>query len=359
MATLTTKYYNDTTHVVYNLDGDPTVFAWGNVNASNNSFLYRSDNGTLYMKTGPLSTDWTLVGPGNVQVTPTDGGEAGILGAGTALDPFDPVAGPYRPTDRMYLFDDYAVSYGPWTAGVPNVEGVGCTSILRTAGVTTQFSCNLAAGFLGPGQGSMMGVMDLQLIGAAATSFITATLARPGDDSGDAINMSTLVGNWDLWWAGRVSFEGLNNFEGSQKAFAGFSNQIDQPSFGNPDRAYFHPKDNGSQVNWFASYNIGDDNGAHTADVDTGVRVGFTAAHPLDGRAAQNLLVRFTKHAPNIAGENVTMTMSIDGVIVVTLELTNPTPVFTTLCALESAGAGQSNTMYVDWQLLSIVGRTV
>lgn len=61
---LTVKYYNDTTHAVYTLDSDPTVFAWGNTNASLNAFLYRSDTQQTYIKTGPLETDWELVGQG-------------------------------------------------------------------------------------------------------------------------------------------------------------------------------------------------------------------------------------------------------------------------------------------------------
>lgn len=62
---LQVKYYNDTTHAVYSLDSDPTAFAWNNTNASLYAFLFRTDNNTTYIKTGPNATDWTLVGGGN------------------------------------------------------------------------------------------------------------------------------------------------------------------------------------------------------------------------------------------------------------------------------------------------------
>lgn len=68
---LVVKYYNDTTHAVYTLDSDPTIFAWGQTNAALRAFLYRSDTGTLYIKTGEGTQDWTLVGPGSV-VSPSD-----------------------------------------------------------------------------------------------------------------------------------------------------------------------------------------------------------------------------------------------------------------------------------------------
>jgi hypothetical protein len=287
----------------------------------------------------------------------TSGGAAGIVGAGTALDPYIPVAGPFRPVDTVYVMDDYHVAYGPLTGGVPSVQGVGYTSILRTPGPRTQFSCNKAAGYLGPS--SMMGVMDLQLIGANTDEFISAVQARVGNDSGDAIDQAKLQGEWDLWWAARVSFEGLNDFEATQKAFAGFSRQIDQPTFGNPDRAYFHPKFNGIQINWFFTYSIPDDNATNTADIDTGVKVGFTAAHPTDPAAPQNLLVRFKRH-PLSGGTNCTMTAAIDGVIVVgPIEFLNPQARFTPFCAIASIAAAQSNTMYVDWMLWGVTGRTV
>lgn len=58
------QYYNDMTHAVYSLDSDPTVFNWGPTNARLYSFLFRTDNNTTYIKTGPNAQDWTIVVPG-------------------------------------------------------------------------------------------------------------------------------------------------------------------------------------------------------------------------------------------------------------------------------------------------------
>lgn len=48
----------------YTLDSDPTVFAWGGTNAAANSILIRTDVPSTYYKSGPLKTNWTLVGSG-------------------------------------------------------------------------------------------------------------------------------------------------------------------------------------------------------------------------------------------------------------------------------------------------------
>jgi len=226
--------------------GDPNGVVFGDPGDA-----YQDETGAFWTKASGVATntDWAQANSGT-----TSGGEAGLLGTGTGLDPLIAVAGPFRPFDQVFAMDDYLTPYAPLTAGVPSVQGVGYTSILKSAGGSTQFSVNSAAGPLGPGVGSMMGVMDLQLIGAAAGEFISATQFRDGADSGQCINMSLLVGNWDLWWSGRVSFEGLNDFETNQRAFAGFREQIDLSVIGTREGAWFHPRDNGVQVNWFAFY---------------------------------------------------------------------------------------------------------
>lgn len=303
---------------------------------------------------GQLKVAGTPITPAPPPV-PTSGGQAGLVGAGTSLDPLLAVAGPFRPATQVFAMDDYLTPYAPLAAGVPSVEGVGYTSILRNGGLSSQFTINKAAGPLGPGVGSMMGVMDLQLIGAAAGTFISATQFRDGADSGQCINMAQVAATFDLWWSGRVSFEGVGNFEAGQRAFAGFREQIDLSVIGTREGAWFHPNLSGGQVNWFAFYRIADDSGIVTADIDTGIRVGFTAAHPLDGRAAQNLLVRF--NGPRAA---CTLNMYIDGVLVVgPIALQNPTSRVTPMQSLASVAAGQSNTFYVDWSMWSLDGRTV
>ncbi|HMA25317.1 MAG TPA: hypothetical protein VKP00_15010, partial [Gemmatimonadaceae bacterium] len=283
------------------------------------------------------------------QITPaggaaTSGGEPGVILDGGLMIP---VAGPFRPVDSIFAFDDYVTPYAPLTAGVPSVEGVGYTSILRNGGAASQFTINKAAGPLGPGVGSMMGVMDLQLIGAGAGTFISATQFRDGADSGQCIDMAKIASDFELAYGARVSFESTGDFELNQRAFAGFREQIDLSVIGLREGAWFHPKNNGLQENWFAFYRIADDTGIVTADIDTGVRVGFTPAHPFDGRAAQTLLIDFV-------GPRATCVLNfyIDGTLVVgPVALQNPASRVTPMESLASVAAAQSNTMYVDWAM--------
>lgn len=59
--TLGIRYANPGLPVEYDLDSDPTVFAgWGGTNAEAGSILYRTDLPSIYRKTGPNPTDWTL-----------------------------------------------------------------------------------------------------------------------------------------------------------------------------------------------------------------------------------------------------------------------------------------------------------
>lgn len=48
----------------YALDSDPRLFAWGGTNAEENSLLARTDDNTLWRKSGPLSTDWLVLSGG-------------------------------------------------------------------------------------------------------------------------------------------------------------------------------------------------------------------------------------------------------------------------------------------------------
>jgi hypothetical protein len=58
---LTINYSNPGLPVEYVLDSDPTVFGgWGGTNAELASLLMRTDVPSIYRKTGPTSTDWTL-----------------------------------------------------------------------------------------------------------------------------------------------------------------------------------------------------------------------------------------------------------------------------------------------------------
>lgn len=61
-------YSNPGLPVQYTLDSDPTAFAgWGGTNAEQNSILYRLDAPSIYIKSGPNNTDWTLIGqPGTI-----------------------------------------------------------------------------------------------------------------------------------------------------------------------------------------------------------------------------------------------------------------------------------------------------
>lgn len=53
-------YSNPGLPVQYSLDSDPTVFNWGGTNAEIGSILYRTDAPTIYRKSGPNTTDWTI-----------------------------------------------------------------------------------------------------------------------------------------------------------------------------------------------------------------------------------------------------------------------------------------------------------
>jgi hypothetical protein len=58
---LSINYSNPGLPVEYVLDSDPTVFGgWGGTNAELASILYRTDTPSIYRKTGPVNTDWTL-----------------------------------------------------------------------------------------------------------------------------------------------------------------------------------------------------------------------------------------------------------------------------------------------------------
>ena len=304
---------------------------------------------------GQLKVAGNAIGPS----TPTSGGQAGLTGAGTALDPLVPVAGPFRPIDHVFAFDDYLQSYPPFQVGFngsTNLQGVGNTSGLQNdfAGTTTVMSINGAAGPLGPGVGSMMGVLDLQLNGANNGRFLSATQFRDGADGGTNINLNLLSDAFDLWFAARCSYESPNaqGNETQMKSFIGFCSRFDSPQIGAPDGAWFHAKDNGVQVNWFLKITLG----AVNTDTDTGVRVGFTAAHPADARAAQNLLVRI--QGPKAAA---TLNAYIEGVLVVgPIALGDVTGNrISPLVSLVSLAAAQFQTLYTDWMMWSLTGRNV
>jgi hypothetical protein len=55
------RYANPGLPVEYELDSDPTMFTgWGGTNAEAGSILYRTDLPSIYRKTGPNPTDWTI-----------------------------------------------------------------------------------------------------------------------------------------------------------------------------------------------------------------------------------------------------------------------------------------------------------
>lgn len=308
----------------------------------------------------------TITGTGSIGdplvAAGSGGGASGIEGDGTAESPFVLSLGAFDPAGTLAVFDDYCVSYGPLTGGIPGVLGVGNTSVLKT-GVnnnlsSTRFTCNFGGGPLGPGNGSMMGVANLQLIAAASGDYLTATQLRDANDSGQIIDLTKLQDGFSMAFAARVSFESADvQFEAAQKAWVGFWGQIDTPNVGinARDGAYFHPKHNGTQCNWFCRYRIADDGGFYTDDVDTGIRVSFFP--PADVRHGQNLLVYFQPTSDGPTTHN--LVWAIDGVTVLSLPLTNPQASFNPMCAIQSVGAGQSNTMYVDWQAWVLAGRPV
>lgn len=319
------------------------VLLYGKDVAGVSQLFARSDDGTVHQIT-----------PGGGGGSPTTGGEAGLLGTGTALDPFIPVAGPYRPIDSFFVFDDYMTQYNEQAGGL--VRAYGNTSMFSYGGAAASFNINSVAQGKGPNAAAvMMGVLELKLIGAGAGNGISATQWRDQLDSGQCISLQQLSPNYDLWQVTRVAFEGVGDFEGTQEVNIGFRSQIEM-GFGAQEGIWFHPRFNGVQTNWFALYRISDDNGLQFADIDTGVRVGFTAAHPATPRAPQVLMSRLFKH-PLSGGFDATVQMMIDGVIVQTVELLNPDTQFAPMAGIISTAAAQSQTVYIDYMMTVIKGR--
>lgn len=300
---------------------------------------------------GQLKVAGQVITPGG------GGGGAQLDGDGTLADPLVVSAGPYQPQTSVWVFDDYFVSYPPWiagNAGYPQLDGVGCTAILQSdkAGGSTQWSCQRGVGPLGPGTGSMWGVLTLQIVAGAVDAWISSTQFLDGAEDGENIPLDRLVGDFDLWYAARVSTESPNDFPASQTLWCGFLEKVDLSVInGFEEGAWFRIDVAGGQRRWFAKYNIG---GA-VGDTDTGVRVGFTTDHPLDNRAAQDLVVRFTR-----VGAATSLRFYIDGVLVI-----GPIDVpdiasaqqISPLSAIRNQANFQSNVLYVDWQCWACLGR--
>jgi hypothetical protein len=91
MTTLSTNYVSGLVPpIAFSLDGDPTTFAWA-INARPLALLTRTDviPNVLYYKSGPIETDWTLVGSGAALATVTariiDGPVGQLCGAAVSI----------------------------------------------------------------------------------------------------------------------------------------------------------------------------------------------------------------------------------------------------------------------------------